>query len=65
MKVIKKIAILRPASTVKFTKRTSFRKKFAMRIGDFERSVIETSLNKSELKTAFKMMDENNGKNFD
>ena len=40
----------------------SFGKRFAVRIGDFERSIIDTSLTKSELKTAFKMMDENNGK---
>ena len=44
-------------------KRTkSFGKRFAVRIGDFERSIIDTSLTKSELRTAFKMMDENNGK---
>ena len=39
----------------------SFGKRFAVRIGDFERSIIDTSLTKTELKTAFKMMDENNG----
>ena len=39
----------------------TFRKRFAVKIGEFERSIINTSLTKDEIKAAFKMMDENNG----
>ena len=39
----------------------TFGKRFAVKIGEFERSIINTSLTKDEIKAAFKMMDENNG----
>ena len=42
----------------------TFGKRFAVKIGEFERSIINTSLTKDEIKSAFKMMDENNGKSF-
>ena len=38
-----------------------FGKRFAVKLGDFERSLIDTSLTYDELKTAFHMMDKNNG----
>ena len=39
-----------------------FGKRFAVKLGDFERSLIDTSLTYDELKSAFHMMDKNNGK---
>ncbi|CAG5083095.1 Oidioi.mRNA.OKI2018_I69.PAR.g10277.t1.cds [Oikopleura dioica] len=39
---------------------TRFGKRFAVRMDDFDRSIISASLTKEELKNAFKMMDENN-----
>ena len=42
-----------------------FGKRFAVKLGDFERSLIDTSLTYDELKTAFHMMDKNNGKSTD
>lgn len=38
-----------------------FGKRFAVKLGDFERSLIDTSLTYDELKSAFHMMDKNNG----
>jgi len=38
-----------------------FGKRYAIRIDDFERSIISHSLTKEELKKAFNMMDRNNG----
>jgi len=37
-----------------------FGKRFAVKLGDFERSLIDTSLTYDELKSAFHMMDKNN-----
>merc|ERR1712037_23 len=39
---------------------TRFGKRFAVRMDDFDRSIISASLTKDELKNAFKMLDENN-----
>ena len=39
-----------------------FGKRYAVKLGDFERSLISSSLTRDELKRAFDMMDKNNGK---
>lgn len=51
------------AEILKYSNREmgTFGKRFAVKIGEFERSIINTSLTKDEIKAAFKMMDENNG----
>ena len=47
---------------VSHTNFARFGRRFAVKLGDFERSVIDTSLNHDELKQAFHMMDTNGGK---
>ena len=47
---------------VSHTPFSRFGRRFAVKLGDFERSVIDTSLNYDELKQAFHMMDTNGGK---
>ena len=39
-----------------------FGKRYAVKLGDFERSLISSSLTREELRRAFNMMDKNNGK---
>ena len=39
-----------------------FGRRFAVKLGELERSIIDTSLTQEEVKKAFHLMDENNGK---